>query len=194
VSKAIHLGIGKVVEDLVIVMPDGCELRGQVTPLGGFLTAEAMLGTMLQLSDAEGKVCTVQPDGAGRFRVVGLKNGTYLLTLLSAPQGYALAPCNCVVDGVTDVQIGLVPASTISGRVLNQMGQGVQAKVWLRGKGNYGVVPLHSTDEAGQFRLDVAPGFEGVVGAYFNGAVVRTSDPVSVRAGDSDVLVRLQGY
>jgi RNA polymerase sigma-70 factor (ECF subfamily) len=139
--------------------------------------------------DGLGAYADVAADG--RFEFVDLKPGTYHLSALRSPSGWALPPVLDVPAGGTPLTLAFVPAATIVGRVLDAQGQPVaSAAVAAVSVPNIrSRIPTERTDAEGRFVLEVEPTFVGRVTAKSDDAKA-TLDGAA--AGAREVVLRLR--
>lgn len=138
---------------------------------------------------SEQQSAKVAADGA--FRIERLDPGTYVLSVLDVPKGFAMAPRPGVAAGTKDLELTLAIAATIEGRVVGPKDQpvrGMRVNFWPEG-----VVFGHgvTTDAEGKFRLEVAPGVTGKVSAQDPDNMFRQVHQVNVTAGARELVLKL---
>jgi RNA polymerase sigma-70 factor (ECF subfamily) len=126
----------------------------------------------------------------GTFVVDCLQPGEHRVFATEVPRGLALVP-RSVLAGSKDVQLELVPADAIEGRVVDADGRpqaGVSVHFFPTG------VPFArptSTDADGRFRLEVPPGVTGKLGAADPEHRMRQVQVADVAAGARNLELRL---
>src|SRR5690606_9238312 len=138
-------------------------------------------GGKLALSVWPDGVCVVAPDGT--FRIAGLKAGSHAIFALDPVGDFGVVPLRGVAAGARDVVIDLVPLSPIEGRVVDANGKpavGVYAYFFQEGVPN---AKNYQTDEEGRFRIDVAAGVIGRLGARDPDSISRRVQQTNVIAG-----------
>ncbi|MBL8750450.1 MAG: hypothetical protein JNK78_14905 [Planctomycetes bacterium] len=136
--------------------------------------------------------CAVGADGT--FRLEGLAPGDYLLSATDAPAGYAVVPRRGVTAGSNGVELDIVPAVTIEGRVVAPA-RGAQSgvNVIFRPQG-VRVVKSVSTNAEGRFRIEAAPGVAGTITASHPDDFLRAARVLDVVAGTRDVELELPDH
>lgn len=127
----------------------------------------------------------------GTFTVERLQPGDYTLATLDAPPGFALAPRAGVAAGRQDVEVELVPSTTIEGSVVDADDQPIRgAPVWFFPQG---VTTSRNsfTDAAGRFRIELAPGVVGQLGARHPDREMDQAHRPDVVAGTVDLVLKL---
>ena len=190
VSTKVEVQDGKRVENVELVLTRGLAISGVVDLGGGPARAEPLF---LEASKDQGdKVYIVMVGADGAFRFDGLPDGVYVLTLLDSPKGWSMAACVGVRAGTTGLKLLLEPAAVITGRVVDEAGKPVVARVWTSADGVEAGSTMLTTDAEGRFRLEVLPAFRGKVGAAIEGQWHRRGELQGVVAGQTDVVVLLR--
>lgn len=127
----------------------------------------------------------------GSFRIERLAPGTYVLSALGVPKGFAMAPRPGVEAGSKDLELTLVVAETIEGRVVGPddapVGDAI-VNFWPEG-----VVFSQSvtTDAKGRFRIEAAPGVAGKISAQDPENMFRQVHQDGVAAGARELVLKL---
>jgi hypothetical protein len=103
-----------------------------------------------------------------------------------------MAACVGVRAGTTGLKLLLEPAAVITGRVVDEAGKPVEARVWASADGVEAGSTLLPTDAEGRFRLEVHPAFRGKVGATIKDQWHRRGELPGVVAGQTDIVISLQ--
>ncbi len=146
-------------------------------------TGEPMAGVHVRFtsvaSSADRQAYGAMSDRAGHFSIASLPAGTYIAEgeqrgfFCMPPKGGARIPHAWLKAGqqLSDFKIEMAQEATISGQVLDDNGDPVQANVramaepeWAM---NYG--RFSSSDERGEFQIRVAPGKYYIVASPWNG-------------------------
>ncbi|HZN42013.1 MAG TPA: sigma-70 family RNA polymerase sigma factor [Planctomycetota bacterium] len=189
VSTKVEVQDGKRVENVELVLPRGSTISGVVEG-GGPARAEPLF---LEASKDQGNDdYTVMVGADGVFRFDGLPEGSYVLTMRDPPKGWSMAACVGVRAGTTGLKLLLEPAAVITGRVVDEAGKSVEARVWASADGVEAGSTLLPTDAEGRFCLEVHPAFAGKVGAAIAGQWNRRGELQGVVAGQTDIVISLQ--
>lgn len=177
----------------LVVLPDlvadpGLSIEGRVPAalLRGLPAGERLVLYAAGSDD----VRQAQIDAGGAFVVERLHPGEHRVFATEVPRGLALVP-RTVLAGSRNVQLELVPADTIEGRVVDADGRpqvGVSVHFFPTG------VPFARpvvTDADGRFRLEVPPGAIGKLGAIDPEHMRRQVHVAEVAAGAQDLELRL---
>jgi protocatechuate 3,4-dioxygenase beta subunit len=189
VTREVRTRDGEIVEDVELVIPLGGVIAGTIRYADGRALGDAAAD--LWLSSSRGGNAQIDPDG--RFRFTGLDEGEHDISMLSAPEGFALTPRHGVTIGTEDLELVLAPAAKLAGTVVDADGRGVPARVYIRwaetpGRG----AAIHTTDGEGRFAIDVPPGFRGSVHAMLPDSPTVQASVEDVTAGRSDLVLRIE--
>jgi hypothetical protein len=171
-----------------LVVPAGQSITGTLAYPDG----RAMTGSHGIEARSQGKQYSAEVDGKGAFRFGGLAEGAYDLSMMSPPKGWSLTPRRQVPAGATDLRLIYEPASFVSGRVVDANGAPAAARVLVYIDGVRMVALWNRTDDEGRFRIEVPPGFVGVVQAGLASDTKLEGRQTDVVAGQSDVQLVLQ--
>jgi hypothetical protein len=128
----------------------------------------------------------------GTFVLERMQPGSYTLAVLDPPPGFALAPRAGVHAGSTGVELVLAPSTTIEGRVVDEDRKPVrEARVYFFAAG---VVNARNSfaDADGRFRIEVAPGVVGKLGATHPDRLWCQAHRMDVVAGTTDITLELK--
>lgn len=189
VNAAIRDGGSTEVE---IVLAAGRRIRGRVlAPRTWTADDHARLELVAYGSDRWNHSFT-RVERTGTFAFEHLRDGTYTIAAMHCVDGWHVRDVAGVRPGDTDVRLQVVPAATITGRVMGSDGEPRRAEVWARAKGNDApMVSMQQTDTEGRFTLYVAPDFVGVVGARMPGVPLGADRREDVVAGTADLVLTL---
>jgi hypothetical protein len=165
-------------------------VRSAANAISGRVLADgvALAGSLLLAQSEAGDVTSVAITADAKFEFRGAAGDTYSLVAMKLPAGYALSPCRGVRVPARDVELRLVRALPIEGRVVDAQGRGTAATVFVLFAGVKGG-PWYETAADGSFVLDVAPDYVGRILAR-HGKEKAAVDPVA--AGTRDLVLRLQ--
>ena len=127
----------------------------------------------------------------GSFRLVRLEAGDYTIATVHVPPGFAMVVRHGVTAGTKNLELDLVVADVIGGRVVDHEDQPVRrASVYflIEGAGGYGNA---RTDADGRFRIDVPPGIVGTVWASHPEVMNRQVQQRDVTAGTRNLTLHL---
>ena len=146
--------------------------------------------TACDLASSDYHYARVAADGT--FRIAGLKGKRYVVSAFECPDGFGLSPAFDIEAGAADVELRLVTALTLEGRVVDADGKPTRARVWARhARPTSFMSKIHETDAEGRFRLFVAPDFIGQIQAqHVDTPFVGQVDQVA--AGARDLVLRLK--
>jgi hypothetical protein len=194
VDWSVESGPHAVAAGALVVVPDlvadrGLTIEGSV-PLALLrgLPAGERLSLYAAPADGEPRQASIGADG--RFVIERLASGEHKLFALDVPQGLAFVP-RVVTAGSRGVTIDLVAADTIEGRVVDAAGV-PQPRVEVHFF-PAGVIFSRNefTDAEGRFRLVVAPGAIGNLGAADPEHMFRQVQVDGVVAGTKDLRLQL---
>jgi hypothetical protein len=177
----------------IVVLPDlvvarGLAIAGVVRILGQRgLLPDQRVGVTARPANGQSRSASVARDGT--FRIDQLDPGPCKLYAIDVPAGFALVP-RSVDAGATGVELDLVPAAVLEGRVVDHVGAPVKrasicffpTDVWTA-KNSY-------TDADGRFRLEVPP-VRGKVSATHPDHFMRQTQLEDVDPPRSDLVLRL---
>ncbi|MEZ5988271.1 MAG: hypothetical protein R3F30_03965 [Planctomycetota bacterium] len=182
---------GEITQGIVLTLSSGLSIKGRLRradkqPLpesGGFVIMASGDGQVRQLE--------VRPDGT--FCIDGLKPGKLTLTLTRTVAGLIPERHPEVEAGTKDIEIVLVAAARITGRVVDADGKPFpDALVGAHPKAGVLKVLSYRCDDDGRFSIEVPPSFSGKIVAavpqnrFLHGSVDQ------VHAGQRDVEVVLE--
>ncbi|MEO6597381.1 MAG: sigma-70 family RNA polymerase sigma factor [Planctomycetota bacterium] len=179
----------------VLVVPDlvadaGLVIEGTLRiPNGMPLPADARFTIYAYGAMSETRNAMVVANG--KFRIERLDPGDYRLALLDTPAGFAMAPRAGIAAGAKDVQLEVVPAETIEGKVVDQDGKPVRGATVYFFPVGVGGAHSQSTDDDGKFRLEAAPGVIGRVGTQDQNNPFRQVSKADVLAGTHDIVLQM---
>jgi hypothetical protein len=179
---------GQVLGVADVVVPGGLAIEG-VVRVPGALRADQRIE--LTARGAQGSTRSALVGRDGSFRLERLAAGNYLLFASTVPEGFVLAPRRDVAAGTKGLELDLVPAAVLEGRVVDDAGEPVRgASIYFFPEG----VPtarnvLSGAD--GRFRLEVPPGVRGKLGASHPDVMMRQVHMPDVEAPRSDLVLRL---
>jgi RNA polymerase sigma-70 factor (ECF subfamily) len=165
-------------------------VKSAANAIAGHVRAEgvALAGSQLLAQSEKGDVTNVAITADGEFEVRGAAGDTYSLIGWKLPAGYALSPCRGVRVPARDVELRLVRALPIEGRVVDAQGRGTATSVCVWFAGVQGPA-MYETAADGSFTLDVAPDYVGRISVNHGGRKA-AADPVA--AGTRDLVLRLR--
>lgn len=177
----------------IVVLPDlvvarGLAIAGVVRIAGQRgLLPDQKVSVTADPAKGNGRSASVARDGT--FRIDQLDPGPCLLYALDVPAGFALAP-RTVEAGATGVELDLVPAAVLEGRVVDHDGAPVKrASVYFFPEGVFGARNFF-TDADGRFRLEVSP-VRGKLGATHPDHFMRQVQLEDIDPPRSDLVLRL---
>lgn len=185
----------ELVDGAIFTTPDlvadpGLVIQGSLRLAGGReLPAGSRFTLYAHGEQSEQQYGKVAADGA--FCIERLDPGTYVLSVLDVPKGFAMAPRPGVAAGTKGLELTLDVAATIEGRVVgpdDQPARGLSVNFWPEG-----VIFSHSvsTDAEGRFRLEAAPGVTGKVSVQDPGNPFRQVRQDGVVAGARELVLKL---
>ena len=184
---------GEILADVEVTLARARAIAGRVE-LPPDLPAGAVRKLTLTACDTKSHAHeSVKAAADGSFRIEGLGGDRYIVSAVECPAGYALSPVYDVAVGTEDLALRLVPALTISGRVVDAKGTPVRARVYARltRKAAY-MSRNHATDDEGRFELFVAPDFVGSVHASHLDNQSLQAEVEGVIAGARDLVLQLR--
>jgi protocatechuate 3,4-dioxygenase beta subunit len=184
----------RVADGAIVTIPDlvadpGLTITGHVRIAGqAMLPADAAIEIT---ADNAKSHASAKVTADGSFRLERLEPGTYILAALSTPPGFAMTPRTGVAAGSKDVELLLAPATTIEGTVVDADGKPVRgASVYFFPEGVSTARNAHS-DADGRFRIEVAPGITGKVGAIHPDRESAQAHQQGVCAGTTGLVLKL---
>jgi protocatechuate 3,4-dioxygenase beta subunit len=184
---------GMVRDDVVIVVDRGLSISGAVSiPAQAAGIVRGLRVRAYAPKSHKGEFARVLPDGS--FEVAWLQPGSYVLSAYDPPSGWTITPRRGVEAGAHDVRLVLEPAMTIEGRVVDAQGRPARARLALWWKDAIANSSrLYSTDEQGNFRLEVPPSFFGRLTAQHVDAMMGPGAVAEdVVAGTRDLVLTLK--
>ncbi len=190
VTQIVGVADGAQQEGILLTIPRGKAISGTVELPSGEPLGQLAAETWLQLIDDRGgyRTCQIAADGA--FRVEGLSDQAYTLSMPHPPEGFQLVSMKEIMPGGPPLRLVLEHASFVAGRVIDQDGKPLRAQVYVYSL-EIGGVPLDETDDQGQFRIEVPAAFRGTVVARAPDDASYKGQVTDVRAGQSDLVITL---
>jgi RNA polymerase sigma-70 factor (ECF subfamily) len=185
------LADGAISPPITVVVDGGLSIRGIVRLADGRpLPSQHLQLTAVPTSGAS-RGTGVAADGS--FAIERLEKGSYTLTAISPPAGFALVPVRNIAAGTKDLVVVLQPAEVIEGCVLDPAGKPVAAKLtyWYPDGLSPGAA-LGKTEADGRFRLEVPAGFVGRVLAQDLDIPFVQATAENVAAGARDLVLQLK--
>lgn len=177
---------GTLHDGITLVLPRGKTITGTLLLPGGVPPGDGQ-AVWLEATgrNHESHQGVVQRDGA--FRIEGLPDGEYTLTVMDAPKGFALSPVKGVKAGTDGVPLVFEASSFVAGRVVDADGKPKKARVYAQLTD--GGSRLHATDDQGAFRIEVPASFRGTIGAMAMDDQMVQAQVQDVAAGRTDVEI-----
>ncbi len=184
---------GEVLADVEATVKRAQAIAGRVE-LPPDLPADAVRKLRLTACDTKSHAHeTVRAAADGSFRIDGLGGDRYIVSAFECPPGYALSPVYDVAAGTEDLALRLVPALTISGRVVDAKGTPVRTRVRAQLTRETAFMSKnHATDDEGRFELFVAPDFVGSVHTSHPDKQFVQATIEGVIAGARDLVLQLE--
>jgi protocatechuate 3,4-dioxygenase beta subunit len=182
---------GAIASPVTVVVDGGLSIRGTVRLADGRTLSPQQLWFVAMSSSGHSQGAGVAADGS--FALEGLEKGSYTLTAISPPAGFALVPVRNIAAGTKDLLVVLQPAEVIEGRVLGPAGKPVAARIsyWYADGLSLGAT-LGKTEADGSFRLEVPAGFVGRVLAQDLDIPFVQATAENVAAGARDLVLQLK--
>lgn len=172
-----------------IVVDRGLGIRGRVVVPSAVHWPQSRMRIVAERPGGERN--SVEVGAAGAFAIDRLEPGDYRLFAWDCPAGYALRPHAGVAAGTDDLELRLVAAEPIVGRVVDGAGQPV-ARAWVCfWREGIDTAENAATAADGSFALSVAPGEVGAVQAIDRNDRGRQVRIERVAAGTRDLVLTL---
>ena len=192
-AKTEHIEVPRAgtAKNLRIEVAGSLSLAGRVLDPEGKPVPRALV-TANGMAEAEGSSGSSSSDASGRFRVRGLKKGTYRVLARESVMTMAPVEVTSIPVGREDLELSLRRPASIEGHVLDETEQPVP-KTWVvaRPAGGSGWGWGDMTDATGHFRVIV--GENDVVDLEANASAAFESEVrvSNVTAGQTSVVIRL---
>lgn len=185
---------GEVAAGVEVVVARGRVIAGRVDLPAGIASEAVGKLTLVACDLTSNDQRTARAAADGSFRITGLVDGRYALSALECPAGFAMSPVFDVAADTPDVALRLVPALTITGRVVDARGAPLRAVVFsLPARKAANMVKNHRADADGCFELPVAPDFVGSVRASHPDNPRVQANVDGIVAGTRDLVLTLKG-
>ena len=191
VSRDVEVSADSITEGVELILPVGHTIAGTLQRADGRALGDETASLRLTAWRQGGRSIKANIGSDGRFTFTGLDEGDHIVSLPGAPKGWSLRPVRGVAAGTEDLQLQLEPASFVSGQVLDQAGQPIKARIYVRyaNRATSGS-PMSSTDDEGRFRVEVPPDFRGLIGAMHPTQMLLQAHQGDVIAGQQDIELR----
>ncbi|MEZ5988284.1 MAG: carboxypeptidase regulatory-like domain-containing protein [Planctomycetota bacterium] len=182
---------GEVTEGLVLRLVVGLTIEGRVVRADGQPLPKDTW--MMVMANGPGQYQQGEYRSDGTFRFESMKEGLVTVSVLKPPEGFAARPARNVAAGAKDVEIVLVRAAEVSGKVVDADGKPVAgAFVSAMAKGGPSQALVHRTDAEGRFSIEVLPDFVGRITVSMPNQPMRQGHADDVPAGRQDIEVVLK--
>jgi protocatechuate 3,4-dioxygenase beta subunit len=191
-SSRVEVAAGAVVTVPDIVLDPGLSIAGRVRDDTGVLPAHARLSIYATPADGSGGERHWAVVGQDRsFAIERLPAGRYHVFAFDLPPGLAGLPLRGVAAGTDGIELALVLAATIEGRVVGADGEpaaGIAVHFLTEGEMFFHEV---ATDADGRFRIEAAPNVTGRLTAQDLANMFRQVARPEVAAGTRDLVLKL---
>ncbi|MFO1076751.1 MAG: sigma-70 family RNA polymerase sigma factor [Planctomycetota bacterium] len=190
-SDPYEVAAGAIVTVPDLVADSGLTIAGRVRLTGG---RDLPAGTQLTIHafgpGSDTRSDTVAADGT--FRIERVERGEFTLAALAAPPGLALVPRSGIAAGSKDVELELAVATTIEGTVVDDEEKPVRgATVYFFPQG-VDTSRNSRSDADGRFRIELAPGVVGSLGATHPDQEFCQANKPDVVAGTVGITLQLK--
>ncbi|MFY9343264.1 MAG: sigma-70 family RNA polymerase sigma factor [Planctomycetota bacterium] len=190
-TRDVTIADGTLHEGVMLVLPRGKAITGTLL-LANRLPADDDFAAGLRVRATgigTGVVCVGRIARDGTFRIEGLSDDRFDITVSGGPPGFVLSPAYGVRPGTEGLRLVFEASAFVAGRVVDADGKPRRAHVAARlGMGSV----AHATDGEGNFRIEVPASFRGTVGATAHDDRTNQGQVEDVGAGRTDVVITVK--